>query len=377
MSCPTGDCSFPFVTQVTVENEEIIFTGESSSYINSTTEYLQFDFQSVLNFIPTNLFKYFSNFRGFIAYNTSTTTIVTDAFNHCTLLEVLYIYYSPFEVLPAGFAQTCENLNYIDIQFNLLTFLDRDAFRGLANVKNIFLGYNKITCIPPGLFDNTPYLRTVNFAFNNINALDPMTFANMPYIQDIVLSNCQLSILSNLNLACTGIVSGLNLYLSDNPISAVDPTFLATMFPSRVAGAIGTPMVDFSNITGPFDACMNTILDPTLTPSNYEAANPSFNPCYDHWNAVNAASFKLKCFQPSGSTVVHPMCASTQTTPPSVTISMEESTISATTSLETTQSDVVTQGKLETDLRIYWMFKNVFPQTPAHLTRFAVSISIT
>lgn len=356
VTCPPGDCSFPIVTPVTVENEEIIFDGQPATYIDSVTEYLQFEIGSVFNFIPTNMFKYFSNFRGFIAYNTSTTTIVTDAFNHCPLLEVLYIYYSPFEVLPAGFAQTCEKISYIDIQNNLLSYIDREAFRGLKNVKNIFLGYNKITCIPPGLFDYTPELRTINFAFNDIYALDPNTFANMPYIQDINLSNCQLVILSNLNLACTGVVSGLNLMLEDNPINAVDPNFILSLFSSRVSiGGSNIPTVSFINQTGPFKACMSAEfhIDPTLTQSTHVAANPYFNACYNMWNTLDP--FTLKCFGSPGLSIVHPLCEPFQntvqyvfTTAESTTFSTESTTSPDITTSEvlTTEPEVVTQGKL-------------------------------
>lgn len=328
-------------------NEEIIFTGQSPTYVNSTTEYLQFYIDSVLTYIPTNLFKYFSNFRGFIAYNTSTTYIVTDAFNFCPMLEVLYIYYSPFTALAAGFAQSCSNIFYIDIQFNLLETIDVNAFLGLVNLKMLYLSNNRITCIPPDLFILTPALEIIEFNSNPIDLVDPRTFDNLLNVTSISLASCQIALLPSLSLYCSGMTNPVAVNLNDNPFVAVDPNFLNFSYVERFFAA--TSSLTFTLASTTSSACFVGIANfgSAVTNANFGDIGSAFAPCYDNWIALDAGTIQASCYTPA-SDIINGMCVRSTTETTTTTISTTETITETTTNTET--STITTTSSLNTTL---------------------------
>lgn len=337
-----------------MQNEDITIVGQPSTYIDSTTEYISFNADSILNYIPTELFKYFSNFRGYLSYFSQTTTIVTDAFYYCPKLEVIYIYYSSFSNLPAGFAQSCSKVFYIEIQYNNIETISPDAFMGLTNLQYVLLGYNKITCIPAGLFD-LPFvnLQKIDFSYNPIELIDSRVFRNIPTLQTLNLNGCSIAVIQNFYFYCTGVINGLQVSFDDNPIIAVDPNFLYSAFIDRHADNNFLEFT-FLNTSGEFQACMPDILNTgsVIYQGNYETAKNYFLNCYDSWTLIDGGNLQSPCAPPPGPSILHTYCAATSTTDlttPTTTdniITDTTTTIEGTTSLTdtTTESTTIVEG---------------------------------
>lgn len=174
------------ITPVTAPSEDVVINGQSIGYVNSTRNTITFNERSVLNFIPTNVFKYFPNIQIATIRNASVTTLVTDAFMYCSTLRQISITDNPaLKELPSRFAQTCTNITSIYIQRNGVEVIQVDALQGLSKLTNIDFQSNKIKSIPPGFFAYTPLVTFAKLSINSLTQLDVDTLQGLSELQVI------------------------------------------------------------------------------------------------------------------------------------------------------------------------------------------------
>ena len=68
----------------------------------------------------------------------------------------------------------CLVLNYFfsfNVQYNLLTAIDHDSFRGFHALRELFLSHNRLTSILPGTVDTLVHLQIFSLANNQLTAI--------------------------------------------------------------------------------------------------------------------------------------------------------------------------------------------------------------
>jgi hypothetical protein len=172
---------------------------------------------------------------------------------------------------------------------------------------NINLSENEITCVPPLLFKGNIGVSMVEFSYNKITALHPNLLRNLTTLSMANFISNKIEYIPNFDLRHTGIFGMGSIWLSlmSNPINAVDPEFLKTLFYSRQSGGMGMGPINImylpeSNMTSCFDF------------EKYPDTNVAFNMmsqrwvqsdatlryrtnCYKNWNADMAANKLVTC----------------------------------------------------------------------------------
>ncbi|KAL7049573.1 hypothetical protein ACKWTF_003772 [Chironomus riparius] len=219
------ECNSPAITQVTQQNEAITVSGKPSNYVNTGTKQLNFyKTKPNINYIPTRLFSVFPYLLYFATGSSSSRlTLVTNAFTNCNSLNVLCIQDAKVVNVPEGFAQTCTKLIGVQLINAGVETLDKNAFKGLVNLREINMRHNKISCLPPELFRTVPNIGSLFMENNTVNALDKNLFRNLPRMGYINLSNNKIKYVPLLDFTGTALSIQLFIFLERNPVHAIKP----------------------------------------------------------------------------------------------------------------------------------------------------------
>lgn len=268
---------------------------------------MQFNDENILNYIPTELFKYFPNLAYLNIYNASVTTLVEDSFNYCSNWNDINIQQNSISSVPARIASTCYFVQQLYLSYNKIQTIDENAFEGMESLSFLSLSYNEITCIAPLLFQHSLSLHSLDLNYNNIAAIHPATFKDLTLLCQIQLSENQIGYIPNFEFihTCTAGMSQISMLMSNNPIQAIDPEFLTKYFYSRNSYMGSSIYISFypndpSNIT--------TCVDPNIHPNNQMLFNimayewVKFNTsmtrrtsCYSNWNAEMESNSLVTC----------------------------------------------------------------------------------
>ena len=95
--------------------------------------------------------------------------------------------------LEGNFSVFPKSVEYLRLDGNTLTEVQKDDFKNLTKLRYLNLGSNKLHSIAPGAFDSLNKLRRVILEKNNINELPKRLFRNSPHIQYLVLDENKLT----------------------------------------------------------------------------------------------------------------------------------------------------------------------------------------
>jgi hypothetical protein len=126
------------------------------------TELMLFGVYGSFNFIPKKVFEVFPNLTYFYIRSLN-SGLVTNAIINCLKLRTLTFSESNLPTLSAGFAETCENLEKLDLFGSTLGTIDVDAFRGLKNL--LELEITDVDYLNPLLFVHTPKLHRLHIRY--------------------------------------------------------------------------------------------------------------------------------------------------------------------------------------------------------------------
>ncbi len=314
------------ITEVTSPNEKITILGQPSDYVDEETTNINFfsSFANQINYIPTNLFKFFpamdrisfTSDTMFSATERLSLILVTDSFNYCEKLTNLQISMSNVSHIPERFASNCKFLATLMLNQNSIQTIDENAFEGLESLEYIYLMYNQITCLPPLLFRHNLALRFLDFSYNKITALHPTLFKDLTLLQQIMFPHNLISYIPNFDLAYTGTASPMSsdiyLYFSNNSIQAIDPEFLSTFFYSRQSFGMGMGglSLNFMSMSMYDNTCVNSNGMPSMLTMpmfsmgwvNVDVDYRHTTTCYSNWNYEMANNDLVTCgttnFQP-------------------------------------------------------------------------------
>lgn len=148
--------------EISTKNTEVL-AKESQS-----VKGFYFEFNRKIEYLPVKVYEKFPNL---IAYDGA-------------FLALKGIKYQNFEKL--------EELQYLTLKGNQITYISTDAFKDLTKLKYLILRSNQLNYIDEELFKNLNNLRHLDLDENQINFLPKGIFENMPEVQEISLSDNKL-----------------------------------------------------------------------------------------------------------------------------------------------------------------------------------------
>jgi hypothetical protein len=215
--------------QVTKVSGTVSFPDEPIS-VNATQAFLYDDIVEIVffgpfqnfRFIPRKVFEKFPNLASFTIKSINFTEITTNAFNNCSKLKFLGIADSFFPILSAGFAETCENLSFLEFSSNTVGTIHVDAFRGLKNLRELAIA--KVDYLNPLMFIHTPKLESMSMECSSrIKTIQPDLFSTVT-LKDFWLYDSKIESLSALEFKNSSALFIIALGL--NQITEIDPEFL-------------------------------------------------------------------------------------------------------------------------------------------------------
>ena len=147
-------------------------------------------------------------------------------FNKLTHLEKLDISMNQIEKLDEGVFSKLKRLKWLDLSKNPILELgsnkfvglknletlflndindkkkfnriDKDAFNGLTNLKNLSLEKNHLKYIDSKAFSHTPKIKELSFNYNNLESIDPKLFSYTPKLVELKICANNMKIEENI-----------------------------------------------------------------------------------------------------------------------------------------------------------------------------------
>ncbi len=114
------------------------------------------------------------------------------------LCESLDLSFNSITHLPSGvfsnLTQFIElNLTELDLGFNWISEIDKNAFHGLSSLQTLVLFKNQMSTISNGTFTGLNNLQKLNLELNNLTQISAATFTGLTNLQILSLSYNQIS----------------------------------------------------------------------------------------------------------------------------------------------------------------------------------------
>jgi Leucine-rich repeat (LRR) protein len=253
---------------ITLENEAITVTGNPPNGFDSIN-YAPFHSPFKLNFIPTRMFETMKNLKEFQAVGVELTTLTSNAFTNCLMMEKIYMDYNNFPEIPSGFAQSCSALRYLQLEYCHVKAVDKDAFKGLTNLEEIMLNVNEIAVLDPQTFIHTPNLKWIYFNNNVLTAIHPDLFATLSP-QYVSFERNQIQSLPAIHFSTMSNLESISFH--QNSIKKMDRRFFQDY----------VNLQENFEIIFTFNDCIN---DAFKSPTKPVLMNdPSLQGCFDNWD---------------------------------------------------------------------------------------------
>lgn len=289
-------CNVYNITPIIVPDQVIRALGKAKTFKNISIERITFDSPNILNYVPTNVFYIFPSIQYFEMINVELKHLVINAFASCEKLETIFIGNNNFAHVSSGFAKKCGNLRNVSLPNNEIKTIHENALHKLNNLEALDLTNNSIVCIPPKLFKKSPNIFKINLSFNKISAINKITFQGLKNVNYINLESNQIAFIPALKFDDSSDNGGLELILSNNPIYAIEPTFIQNFFPWReVSESAWSSITIIMNDVVVADSCLSA--DIIIQNADTENANAQLGNCYGNWT-VELAESSVICAVP-------------------------------------------------------------------------------
>ncbi|KAL7011481.1 hypothetical protein ACKWTF_014277 [Chironomus riparius] len=124
-------------------------------------------------------------------------TIEADSLEKCKDLRILQFYMNKFNRIPENLLSNNQKLLKVFITFNSkLRILPKNLFSGLEELQLLDLSYNIIDHLPNGIFEDNNDLKELNLEANNIADLETGLFEKLTNLKILKINDNQISDLS-------------------------------------------------------------------------------------------------------------------------------------------------------------------------------------
>ncbi|XP_078687521.1 uncharacterized protein LOC144919799 [Branchiostoma floridae x Branchiostoma belcheri] len=136
---------------------------------------------TLLLFIP---WVYGTDLDSYPRPNSSYVAVPT---NIPTKTQVLELSEHNIDTLTTGGFSTLKELLKLVMTRNIISTIEKDAFRGLDKLQVLDLSYNRLTSIQVHYFNNMPLLKILNLKGNTIKTITPGSLAPLQQLQNLIL----------------------------------------------------------------------------------------------------------------------------------------------------------------------------------------------
>lgn len=193
--------------------------------------------------LPHKLFEYFENLESVILTGSELSTIAKDDFFGANNLNYLNISYNLIEKLDDSVFSHASELKYIDLSNNQISKININAFQKLKNLAALYLHNNQIVKIPA--IPNTVTILRLDY-----NKIDTISFTTDTF-QVLALNNNQIKEIPGNNHI------GYYFDFSSNPIDVQNPILVSAIFLKQSSINIKTCVI-VKNVKG-LDVSFNRI----------------------------------------------------------------------------------------------------------------------
>lgn len=182
-----------------------VYCSVSDFYVNYTTQVdcdvypshrasvrvIKF-FNSHLLYIPTGIFRHFSEVRDFDVSKSEVIELHRNSFEGAKNLIYLTISHNNISELGASLFMDSTSLFVLDLSYNNITKIDKYAFVDARSVSRLSLSYNKLNDLHQNLFRDMHFLDQIYLNDNNIESIHPLLFEFNYQLSKISLDNNRL-----------------------------------------------------------------------------------------------------------------------------------------------------------------------------------------
>lgn len=186
------------------KNESIKFTGNHLNGNSDNSVTLLAFHETLVNFIPSNLFTQFPNLQRFQCDVCRLREIKEADFVSATKLEYFWSRIGNIEVLGNLTFQHCESLQYISLPGHKISIIEKSAFKGLKKLKELHLWHNLIKEIHQETFEDLEQLEVLDLDYNRIETIEAALFRKNSKLRQLFMSFNKLTIINS------NLLDGLN-----------------------------------------------------------------------------------------------------------------------------------------------------------------------
>jgi len=154
----------------------------------------------------------------------------------CSLnIQVLDASWNHFVLIPTNGFSTLRRLRELYLHDNEISMVADRALGGLKTLHVFDLSNNKVVALPPELFaESASVINEIYLQNNSISVLAPGLFANLGHLLSLDLSRNQLTSAWINSGTFSGLIRLVQLNLSYNKISKLDPTFFRDLYTLQI-----------------------------------------------------------------------------------------------------------------------------------------------
>lgn len=149
-------------------------------------------FNSHLLYVPSGIFRYFSEVRDFDISKSEVIELHRNSFEGAKNLIYLTMSHNMIRELGASLFIDASSLFVLDLSYNSLTKIDRYAFVDARSVSRLSLSYNKLNELHQDLFRDMHFLDQIYLNDNEIETIHPLLFEYNYQLSKISLDNNRL-----------------------------------------------------------------------------------------------------------------------------------------------------------------------------------------
>ena len=185
------------------------------------------------------LFAGLNNLDQLGIYNNMVPGLPSVIFHDLTNLEELGLYNNKIPQLNEGLFRGLNNLKELWLAHNMLRVLEIGIFRDLISLRVLLLDNNELETLSKGFFDHLVKLERLYISFNQIKSLNDGLLFGLNILKTLDLHENMLETLPNhlfgrstqlsKHLEFSGNITLIDLFLNDNNIRTIPPTFFSNM----------------------------------------------------------------------------------------------------------------------------------------------------
>lgn len=149
-------------------------------------------FNSHLLYVPSGMFRFFSELRDFDVSNAEVIEIHRNSFEGAKNLIYLTMSHNNISELGASLFIDASSLFVLDLSFNNISKIDKYAFVDARSMSRLSLSFNKLSDLHHDLFRDLHFLDQIYLNDNAIETIHPLLFENNYQLSKVSLDNNKL-----------------------------------------------------------------------------------------------------------------------------------------------------------------------------------------